>query len=228
VPRRRRSLVRARPGPRYRRTCHEPTGPHQTPRAELRMIGRATPPRVRLDPVAWRMSGADGPRAPARADRGPGRRDRGPGRRPAPAGAASIRPTAPPRRDGPTGYTPVARSPDGPPVPCRDRARGGLSSTGRASDCGSEGYGFKPRRPPHIPERTERLFTSISDSGGHRRFPDSPSAGPGLAQVVVVGLRDVQGSVDGWSRMDDLGRGRSSPDQNGGKLVRTVRFSPVK
>ena len=36
----------------------------------------------------------------------------------------------------------------------RDRSRlprGGLSSTGRASDCGSEGYGFKPRRPPHRP-----------------------------------------------------------------------------
>jgi hypothetical protein len=30
--------------------------------------------------------------------------------------------------------------------------RGGLSSIGRASDCGSEGYGFKPRRPPHHSE----------------------------------------------------------------------------
>ena len=29
------------------------------------------------------------------------------------------------------------------------RLRGGLSSTGRASDCGSEGYGFETRRPPH-------------------------------------------------------------------------------
>ncbi len=27
--------------------------------------------------------------------------------------------------------------------------RGGLSSIGRASDCGSEGCGFEPRRPPH-------------------------------------------------------------------------------
>ncbi len=33
-------------------------------------------------------------------------------------------------------------------APC---PRGGLSSIGRASDCGSEGYGFKPRRPPHRP-----------------------------------------------------------------------------
>jgi hypothetical protein len=31
-----------------------------------------------------------------------------------------------------------------------DGNRGGLSSIGRASDCGSEGCGFKPRRPPHF------------------------------------------------------------------------------
>ena len=27
---------------------------------------------------------------------------------------------------------------------------GGLSSTGRAADCGSAGYGFDPHRPPHL------------------------------------------------------------------------------
>src|SRR5688572_19731397 len=32
-------------------------------------------------------------------------------------------------------------------------SRGGLSSTGRASDCGSEGYGFDPHRPPQLPNR---------------------------------------------------------------------------
>ena len=44
------------------------------------------------------------------------------------------------------------------PRAMRDRhgrpRRGGLSSTGRASDCGSEGYGFEPRRPPQPPSRT--------------------------------------------------------------------------
>ncbi len=41
-------------------------------------------------------------------------------------------------------------------TPARHRVslRGGLSSIGRASDCGSEGYGFKPRRPPHHSART--------------------------------------------------------------------------
>ena len=37
--------------------------------------------------------------------------------------------------------------------PVRRRARGpggGLSSTGRAADCGSAGYGFDPRRPPQL------------------------------------------------------------------------------
>ena len=33
----------------------------------------------------------------------------------------------------------------------RRACRGGLSSIGRASDCGSEGYGFNPRRPPQPP-----------------------------------------------------------------------------
>ncbi len=36
----------------------------------------------------------------------------------------------------------------------RGRAsHGGLSSIGRALDCGSRGYGFEPRRPPHSPAR---------------------------------------------------------------------------
>jgi hypothetical protein len=45
-------------------------------------------------------------------------------------------------------YTPLASSTRA----LRDRhgrpRRGGLSSTGRALDCGSRGYGFEPRRPP--------------------------------------------------------------------------------
>ena len=43
---------------------------------------------------------------------------------------------------------------------------GGLSSTGRASDCGSEGYGFKPRRPPHLPVQT-------AAPDGTERHPDA-------------------------------------------------------
>ncbi len=41
-------------------------------------------------------------------------------------------------------------------------ARGGLSSIGRASDCGSDGCGFKSRRPPHFPARNVRLFDRLS------------------------------------------------------------------
>ena len=40
--------------------------------------------------------------------------------------------------------------------PHRAASRGGLSSTGRASDCGSEGYGFEPRRPPQLPNESGR------------------------------------------------------------------------
>ena len=43
-----------------------------------------------------------------------------------------------------TAARPAMRSTDPRPA-----MRGGLSSTGRASDCGSEGYGFEPRRPPN-------------------------------------------------------------------------------
>ncbi len=38
-----------------------------------------------------------------------------------------------------------------------DDSRGGLSSTGRAADCGSAGYGFDPHRPPHPPPRSTLL-----------------------------------------------------------------------
>jgi hypothetical protein len=48
-------------------------------------------------------------------------------------------------------YTPPVPRAPGPARTRACRDRGGLSSIGRASDCGSEGYGFKPRRPPHHP-----------------------------------------------------------------------------
>ena len=38
-----------------------------------------------------------------------------------------------------------------PAIGVRRVLGGGLSSIGRASDCGSEGYGFNPRRPPQPP-----------------------------------------------------------------------------
>ena len=44
---------------------------------------------------------------------------------------------------------------------------GGLSSIGRASDCGSEGYGFKPGRPPHLPAR--RPARSRAERQGRHR-----------------------------------------------------------
>ena len=47
-------------------------------------------------------------------------------------------------------YTPVASVPRANPRCPRGRD-GGLSSTGRAADCGSAGYGFDPRRPPQLP-----------------------------------------------------------------------------
>ncbi len=72
--------------------------------------------------------------------------------------------------------------------PPRDDARGGLSSTGRALDCGSRGYGFEPRRPPHPPiltldpdgpsiRRLARPARSVA-AGGSRRAVDVPPARP--------------------------------------------------
>ena len=64
------------------------------------------------------------------------------------------RPAAPSRELGPR-LTGACRWATIPAAALRPRAvRGGLSSIGRASDCGSEGYGFKPRRPPHVCART--------------------------------------------------------------------------
>ena len=65
------------------------------------------------------------------------------------------------------------------------RPRGGLSSTGRASDCGSEGYGFKPRRPPHRQEgvmTAEKPPPPVSDPAAPpprtARGMDTPAAPP--------------------------------------------------
>jgi hypothetical protein len=49
-------------------------------------------------------------------------------------------------------------------------ARGGLSSIGRASECGSEGYGFETRRPPQLP-------LSTGSVPAHARGPGSPRGG---------------------------------------------------
>ena len=89
----------------------------------------------------------------------------------------------------------------GAPRAARPRDRGGLSSIGRASDCGSEGYGFKPRRPPHHarPRRPVSPITRGSWSGGRlgpvgvgsvRNMADesSSTAGPrGIAQSQAMG-----------------------------------------
>ena len=71
-----------------------------------------------------------------------GRSNRSNGRPPDGAGRTCRR-----RRTG------TLRAPTLPARPVERVAHGGLSSIGRASDCGSEGYGFKPRRPPHQSER---------------------------------------------------------------------------
>src|SRR5687768_7207664 len=67
------------------------------------------------------------------------------------------------------------RLPAGPPFQlgsCNTwHSPGGLSSTGRASDCGSEGYGFKPRRPPH-------LHTSSRHRRRFAAFEFAPAASP--------------------------------------------------
>ena len=79
-----------------------------------------------------------------RRSRGPSRADPGGGRSPPRPTESAACPVLPHRR---LAYTPpVPRA--GPGRAARSD-RGGLSSIGRASDCGSEGCGFKPRRPPH-------------------------------------------------------------------------------
>src|SRR6185503_8579073 len=52
-----------------------------------------------------------------------------------------------------TDGTSTLPSPIAPGLARSSAAHGGLSSIGRALDCGSRGYGFKPRRPPHLLER---------------------------------------------------------------------------
>jgi hypothetical protein len=54
--------------------------------------------------------------------------------------------------------------------------RGGLSSIGRALDCGSRGYGFEPRRPPHRPAR----------SSGMERHPAALSGTEIAAAIAAV------------------------------------------
>src|SRR6185503_998512 len=57
--------------------------------------------------------------------------------------------------------------------------RGGLSSTGRASDCGSEGYGFDPHRPPQALRRKQ-------PSGPSARLLAGSVAGFGRPPFVVL------------------------------------------
>ena len=67
--------------------------------------------------------------------------------------------------------------------------RGGLSSTGRALDCGSRGYGFEPRRPPQHPALSRRAGRACPGCrprrpGAHpRRLPAGRS--PGLVRPAL-------------------------------------------
>ena len=72
---------------------------------------------------------------------------------------------------------------------CRSLALGGLSSIGRAADCGSAGYGFDSRRPPHqlalSRARLPQGLASGSDVRGardpvQRRGEDLSGRPPGL------------------------------------------------
>ncbi len=112
--------------------------------------------------------------------------------------------------------------------------RGGLSSIGRASDCGSEGYGFKPRRPPHLHARAKLTRTvRLHGNGGQSRPPTSECARQGCDQPTAedhpqqpksdpstdrAGPRPAGRSDGSWAgrqpfalacigQADDLGRG---------------------
>jgi hypothetical protein len=42
----------------------------------------------------------------------------------------------------------------------------------KASDCGSEGYGFKPRRPPHSKHETNGQDATGRDTAGTDKVPN--------------------------------------------------------
>jgi hypothetical protein len=42
----------------------------------------------------------------------------------------------------------------------------------KASDCGSEGYGFKPRRPPHSKHETNGQDATGRDTAGTHKVPN--------------------------------------------------------
>jgi len=50
-----------------------------------------------------------------------------------------------------------------------------LESCVSASDCGSEGYGFKPRRPPHFTRESRRQHATAGDP---KRIVGSPIGSP--------------------------------------------------
>jgi hypothetical protein len=87
------------------------------------------------------------------------------------------------------------------------RRLGGLSSIGRASDCGSEGYGFKPRRPPHPPTLASGLSRSDPGPWTAKRCATVrrkwlPAVAPGVPDApwlpaVAPGLRLVRAPPDG-------------------------------
>ncbi len=89
------------------------------------------------------------------------------GRRPQDRRGVGAAPPGEPRRSGwrprcataPGAVSATLASPTGSSTAApvdTSAARGGLSSIGRASDCGSEGYGFNPRRPPQLPHTDDR------------------------------------------------------------------------
>jgi hypothetical protein len=90
-----------------------------------------------------------------------------------------------------------------PPLPARPVERvahGGLSSIGRASDCGSEGYGFKPRRPPH---QSERETAPSGPSGRGPSDPTTPATTPARPRQQR-GSRSQCGTRPGASRVPVL------------------------
>jgi hypothetical protein len=64
----------------------------------------------------------------------------------------------------------------------------------RASDCGSEGYGFKPRRPPHSKHETNGQDATGRDTAGthkdRNRVPPLPNR------------IDVKGHPEGFYELD--------------------------